>query len=254
MLQTTRLTLEECKKMRKSGQLAARTLEHVEKFIKAGITTNEIDQIVHDFILSHNAIPATLGYYGFPKSCCTSVNDIICHGVPDSTRLKDGDIINVDVTTIVDGFYGDTSKTYFVGQVHETARRIVECARDAMEKGIASIQPNGTTGDIGFEINKFVTRSGFHVVREIGGHGIGKKFHMDPFVPSFGKKGKGDPLLPYHCITVEPMINETDVPLREFPIAGSSHKIYVTGDGALSAQFEHTVLITEDGYEIMTLP
>ncbi len=254
MLQVSRLTLDECKQMRKSGQLAARTLEYVEKYIQAGITTDEINKIVHDFILRHNAIPAPLNYHGFPKSCCTSVNDVICHGVPDSTRLKSGDILNVDVTTILNGFYGDTSRTYCVGTVTDRAKALVACAQTAMEKGIEAIEPNGTTGDIGFAINKFTTRSGYHVVREIGGHGIGRKFHTDPFVPSFGKRGKGDPLLPYHCITVEPMINETDVPLKEFGIPGASVKYYATGDGALSAQFEHTVLILEDGYEIMTLP
>lgn len=254
MLQTSRLTLEECKLMRKAGQLAARCLEYIEPFIKPGITTNEIDKIVQDYIQSRNAICAPLGYNGFPKSCCTSVNDVICHGVPGNSILKAGDAINVDVTTIVDGFHGDTSKTFFVGDVSDRVKSIVECAKVSMEKGIEAITPHGTTGDIGFAINKFVTRNGYYVVREIGGHGVGRKFHTDPFVPSFGKKGKGDPLLPYHCITVEPMINETDAPIKEFNIPGSTIKWYTTGDGSLSAQFEHTVLITNEGYEIMTLP
>ncbi len=251
---TIPFTADECKKMAKAGKLAARTLEHVEKFIKPGITTSEIDGIVRDFIASHNALSAPLGYNGFPKSCCTSVNDVICHGVPDQTKLVVGDAINVDVTTLVDGFHGDTSRTYYVGQVDDKVKKIVECAKLCMEKGIEAISPNGTTGDIGFAINKCVTRNGYYAVQEIGGHGIGKKFHMDPYVPSFGKKGKGDILRPNFCITVEPMINETSAPIKEYNIPGSTIKWYATGDGSLSAQFEHTVLITSEGYEILTLP
>lgn len=248
------LNSEDIKGMRRAGKLAARTLEHVEKYLKIGISTNEIDKIVHDFTLTNNAIPAPLNYRGYPKSCCTSVNDVICHGVPNTYKLKSGDIINVDVTCIVDGFHGDTSKTYFIGEVSDSAKKIVEVAKLAMEKGIESISPHGFTGDIGFHINKFVTRNGYHVVREIGGHGIGKTFHDEPFVPSFGKKGKGSPLMPFHCITVEPMINETSANIIEHDIPNSTVKWYATGDGTLSAQFEHTVLITDTGYDIMTLP
>jgi methionyl aminopeptidase len=240
--------------MTKSGRLAAKTLYHAARFIKPGVTTDEIDQIVHDYMLSNGATPATLGYQGYPKSCCTSLNEVICHGVPDKTVLKEGDIINLDVTTILDGYFGDTSSMFFVGTVSEKARKIIEVARSAMEKGIEVIGPGATTGDIGFAIDKFTTRSGFHAVREIGGHGIGRKFHDEPFVPSFGKKGKGQPLRVWSCITVEPMINETDAPIQEVPIPGSEHFIYLTGDGTLSAQFEHTVLITDSGYEILTLP
>lgn len=247
------LTPDEITKMRAAGKLAARTLEHAGRFVKAGITTNEIDKIVHDFTLSHGAIPAPLNYHGFPKSVCTSVNDCICHGVPDETILKDGDIINVDVTCILDGFFGDTSRTFFVGDVSDVARDITDCAEKAMWKGIEEVRPFATTGDIGFAINKFVTKRGYHVVREIGGHGIGKTFHDDPFVPSHGKKGRGPKLQPWTCITVEPMINETAAALEEFGIPNSEIKYYLTGDRTLSAQFEHTVLITDRGYEIMTL-
>jgi methionyl aminopeptidase len=248
------LKKDEIPKMRAAGRLAAQTLVMIEPYIRAGITTNEIDRIVHDFTLTHGAVPAPLGYFGFPKSVCTSVNSCICHGVPDDTVLKDGDIINVDVTCIKDGFYGDTSRTFYVGEVSAEAKKITEAAEKAMLKGIEEVRPFGTTGDIGFEINKFVTKQGYHVVREIGGHGIGKRFHDDPFVPSYGKKGRGPKLMPWCCITVEPMINETDVPLEEFSIPGSEIKYYLTGDRTLSAQFEHTVLITDTGYEIMTLP
>jgi methionyl aminopeptidase len=248
------LSPDEIPKMRAAGKLAARTLEHVAPYVRAGIKTNEIDKIVHEFTLSHGAIPAPLGYHGFPKSVCTSINACICHGVPDETVLKDGDIVNVDVTCILDGFYGDTSRTYFVGEVSSEAKRLTECAEKAMFKGIEEVRPFATTGDIGFSINKYATKQGYHVVREIGGHGIGKIFHDDPFVPAYGKKGRGPKLQPWCCITVEPMINETAALVEEFDIPGSSIKYYLTADRTLSAQFEHTVLITDAGYEIMTLP
>jgi methionyl aminopeptidase len=250
----TPLRPDEIPKMRAAGRLAARTLEHAGKYVRAGITTDEINKIVHDFTLSHGAVPAPLNYHGFPKSLCTSVNACICHGVPDKTVLKDGDIVNVDITCILDGYFGDTSRTFFVGEVSERAKEITDAAEKAMWKGIEEVRPFTTTGDIGFAINKYVTKRGFHVVREIGGHGIGKIFHDDPFVPSHGKKGRGPKLQPWCCITVEPMINETDAPIEEFDIPGSEIKYYLTGDRTLSAQFEHTVLITDTGYEIMTLP
>ncbi|MGE3683696.1 MAG: type I methionyl aminopeptidase [Bdellovibrionales bacterium] len=250
----TPLTLDEIPKMRAAGKLAARTLEHVAPFVRPGMTTEELDRIVHEFTLSNGAIPAPLGYHGFPKASCTSVNSCICHGVPDKTILKEGDIINVDVTCILNGFYGDTSRTFFVGEVSQTAKDLTDCAEKAMWKGIEEIRPFATTGDIGFAINKVVTKRGFHVVREIGGHGIGKHFHDDPFVPSYGKKGRGPKLVPWTCVTVEPMVNETGAPIEEFSIPGSEIKYYHTGDRTLSAQFEHTVLVTDRGYEIMTLP
>lgn len=250
----TPLRKDEIPKMREAGRLAARTLDYVAPFIKAGITTEDINKIVHEFTLSNGATPAPLGYHGFPKSVCTSVNAVICHGVPDQTLLKEGDIINVDVTSIKDGFYGDTSRTFFVGNVSDAARKITEAAHKAMLKGIEEVRPFASTGDIGFEINKYVTKQGFHVVRDIGGHGIGKTFHDDPFVPSYGKKGRGPKLIPWCCITVEPMINETDAAIVEYAIPNSDIKYYLTADGCLSAQFEHTVLVTDSGYEIMTLP
>lgn len=248
------LSPDEIPKMRAAGRLAARTLEHAGRFVKAGITTNELNQIVHDYTLSHGAIPAPLNYHGFPKSLCTSVNACICHGVPDKTILKNGDIINVDVTCILDGYFGDTSRTFFVGEVSDIARDLTDCAEKAMFKGIEEVQPMATTGDIGFAINKFATKRGYFVVRDIGGHGIGKIFHDDPFVPSHGKKGRGPKLMPWTCITVEPMINQTDSEMEEFDIKGSEIKYYLTGDRTLSAQFEHTILVTDRGHEILTLP
>jgi methionyl aminopeptidase len=245
-------TAEDIRLMEKVCKLAAQTLYHTAKFVRPGITTDELDKIAHDFTLSNEAKPAPLGYHGFPKSICTSVNEVICHGVPDSTVLKEGDIINIDITCYKHGFHGDTSATFYVGEVSEEAKRITECAKNAMMKGIEAITPRGTTGDIGFAINKFVTKNGYHIVRDIGGHGIGRSFHEEPFVPSYGKKGRGDILMPGGTITVEPMINESARAIVEHDIPHSSIKWYTTGDRKLSAQFEHTVLITDSGYEILT--
>jgi len=248
------LSKDEIVKMKAVCKLAARTLEHIEKYVRAGITTDELDQIVVDFTKTNGATNGPLGYHGFPKSICTSVNAIVCHGVPDNTVLKAGDIINVDVTPFKDGFFGDCSATYMVGEVSAEARALVQAAELARDKGIEVITPNGTTGDIGFAIDKFITRKGYTAVKEIGGHGIGRIFHEDPFVPSYGKKGRGELLVPWHCITVEPMVNEGSPNVKEFDIAGSTVKYYETADRKLSAQFEHTVLVTDIGYEILTLP
>lgn len=248
------LSKDEILLMRNSCRLAARTLEYVKPFVKAGITTNEIDQIIYDYTLSKGAKPSPLGYHGYPKSCCTSINSVVCHGVPDETVLKEGDIINVDVTSLLEGFHGDTSATFMVGKVSEKARNITEAAYECMMKGIEAITPMGTTGDIGFAIDKYASRKGYTTVKEIGGHGIGRIFHDEPFVPSFGKKGKGQVLVPWRCFTVEPMINETPAPLKEHDVPNSSIKWYTTGDGTLSAQFEHTVLVTDTGYDILTVP
>lgn len=245
-------TPEEIRLMERACQLAAKTLYHTAKFVKPGLTTDELDKIANDFTLSNQAISACIGYHGYPKSICTSVNEMVCHGLPDTTVLKNGDIINIDVTVIKDGFHGDTSATFYVGEVSEKARKLTEAAKGAMMVGIEAITPNGTTGDIGFAINKYTTKHGYFAVRDIGGHGIGRGFHEDPFVPSFGKKGRGDRLRVGGTITVEPMLNETGCELIEHDIPGSTIKAYTTSDKCLSAQFEHTVLITENGPVILT--
>jgi len=251
------LSPDEIPLMRSACQLAAQTLLFIEGYVQPGQTTEKLDQLCHDFILSHGAIPAPLGYNGFPKSICTSVNSCICHGVPNAKALEEGDIVNIDVTCIKEGFHGDTSKTFFVGEVSQTAKDLTDCALQAMSKGIKAIRAHGRTGDIGFAIEKYANRRGFFPVREIGGHGIGRKFHDDPFVPSFGKKGRGDKLIPWSCLTVEPMLNENSPHIKEFDIPGSSVKYYHTIDNSLSAQFEHTILIkdteAEEPYEILTL-
>ena len=252
------LTQEEIPLMREVCKLSARLLIEIEPYIKPGVKTEELDKICHEYTLSYGARPAPLGYNGFPKSICVSVNDCVCHGVPSHQVLKEGDVVNIDVTSIKNGFYGDTSKTFFVGEVSEEAKNLTECAFQAMHKGIEAIKPEAKTGDIGFAINRFVTRKGFFAVEEIGGHGIGKVFHDDPFIPSIGKKNQGETLIPWSCITVEPMVNEKSREVIEFSIPHSSVKYYNTKEGGLSAQFEHTVLIKDgmegSNYEILTLP
>ena len=252
------LTPSEILSMRQSCQLAAQVLVFIENHIQPGVVAQELDKLCHEFIISHGAVPAPLNYKGFPKSVCVSINSCICHGVPDQTILKEGDIVNIDVTCIKEGFYGDTSKTFFVGEVSQIAKDLTDCAYQAMHKGIEAIRPKGTTGDIGFVIEKYSTRKGFFPVRDIGGHGIGKVFHDEPFVPSYGKKGRGEILQPWSCITVEPMINQNSPDMKEFDIPNSTIKYYHTLDNSLSAQFEHTVLIQDESsekpYEILTLP
>lgn len=239
--------------MKIACKMASQVLHHTGKFIKPGMTTLEIDQIADDFTKSIGGISACVGYHGYPNATCISVNNIVCHGLPGDYVIKTGDILNLDVTVKKDGFFGDTSKTFMVGEVSENAKNLVQTAFEAMMVGIESITPKGWTGDIGFETNKFVTRKGYSTVKEIGGHGIGRIFHTDPFVPAFGKKGKGEKLRPWTCFTVEPMVNEGTEDFVEKTIHGSSIKYYETLDGKLSAQFEHTILLTDTGYEILTL-
>jgi methionyl aminopeptidase len=245
-------TASDIKAMEEAGKLAAEALQYTGKFVKAGITTDELDQIANDYILSRGAISACIGYHGYPKSICTSVNDVICHGVPNGTVLKEHDIINIDITVIKNEFHGDTSSMFFVGEPSDRAKKLTECAFAAMHAGIKVVKTGNTVGDIGFAIEKLVTRNGLYIVREIGGHGIGRGFHEAPFVPSFGKKGKGAPLLKWGTITVEPMINETAAPINEFSIPGSEITEFRTSDGSWSAQYEHTVLITDAGPVILT--
>ncbi len=246
-------TASEIKLMERAGTLAGLTLQHVGKFVKPGVTTDELDKIANDFILSHGAVSGCVGYEGYPKAICTSVNEVICHGLPNSRVLKNQDIINIDVTVLIDGFHGDTSSMFFVGEKTVRGNNLAECALGAMNKGIETATAGATTGDIGFAIDKFVSRKGFFAVKEIGGHGIGRIFHDEPFIPSFGKKGKGTPLLKWGTITIEPMVNETDAPIKEIKIPKSRITEIVTSDGNWSAQYEHTILITDGKAQILTL-
>ncbi len=246
-------TASEIRLMEQACRLAAEALQFTGKQVKAGMTTNELDLIADDFIRSHGGIPACVGYQGYPKAICTSVNEVICHGVPGARVLREGDIINIDIAAIMHGFHGDTSAMFFVGEVSEVARKLTECAFEAMHRGIEAVKSGATTGDIGFAVDKFVTRKGYVAVREIGGHGVGRNFHEEPFIPSFGKKGKGSKLLKWGTITVEPMVNETAAPIREKSIPGSEITEIFTSDGRWSAQYEHTVLITDEGPRILTI-
>ncbi len=248
------LDKDEILKMRNVCKMAAKVLNYTGKFIKPGISTLELDKIADDYTLSIGGVSACIGYHGYPMSTCISVNQVICHGLPNAeTIIQDGDILNIDVTVKKDGFFGDTSKTFIVGEVPESTKHLVQTAHEAMMVGIETITPTGWTGDIGFATDKFVTRKGYTTIKEIGGHGIGRVFHDAPFVPAFGKKGKGEKLRPFTCFTVEPMVNEGTDQFVERNIKGSTIKYYETADGLLSAQFEHTVLLTDTGYEILTI-
>jgi len=242
-------TAEEIEKMRHVCKLAAGVLEMIEPHIKAGITTDEIDQICHDYIVNDiKAIPAPLNYKGYPKSVCTSINHVVCHGVPGKKKLKNGDIMNIDITIIKDGFHGDTSKMYFVGEPSILAKRLVKVAQEALYIGIEKVKPGGYFGDIGEAIEQFAFANNFTVVYDYCGHGIGKEFHEDPQVLHFGKAGTGDELKPGMTFTIEPMLNVGKRHIRILPDGWTA----VTKDHKLSAQWEHTVLVTETGHEILT--
>lgn len=240
---------KEIEAMREVSRLAAETLSAVGEIVRPGITTEDINTFVHAHTLKQGARPAPLNYKGFPKSVCTSINEVVCHGIPSSERvLRDGDIINIDVTHIYKGFHGDTSATFYVGKVSEEARKVVEVARKSLALGIAQVKPGARLGDIGAAIQEFAEGQGCSVVRDFVGHGIGRKFHDEPKVLHYGKWGKGERLKPGMTFTIEPMVNvgswEVDVLDDDWTA--------VTADGSLSAQFEHTVLVTESGVEVLT--
>ena len=236
-------------KMRLAGLLAAEILDYITDFIVAGVTTDELNNLCHNKIVEAGAIPAPLNYKGFPKSICTSINHVVCHGIPSEKKLKDGDILNIDVTVILDGWYGDTSRMYYVGKPSIKAVRLCQVTYEAMMLGIEQVKPGNKLGDIGFAIQSYAEAQGFSVVRDYCGHGIGKVFHTEPNVLHYGKKDTGIVLEEGMFFTVEPMIN-----------AGSWETILnkhddwtvTTRDKSLSAQFEHTIGVTKNGYEIFT--
>jgi len=234
--------------IREAGRLATATLDLVETKIGQGITTNEIDTLVHEFTAKNGAVSGPLNYRGFPKSVCVSVNEEICHGIPGERVLKDGDIVNVDVTPILNGYYADTNKTFFVGEPGEDARKIVSVARESLKRGMAKVRPGNTVGDIGWAIQDYAEGEGCSVVREFVGHGVGIEFHEPPQVPHYGRKGNGIPLVPGMVFTIEPMINLGKKSLRVL----EDDWTVVTSDGSLSAQFEQTILVTENGCESLT--
>jgi len=241
-------TEEQIDGIRKSCKLTHEILDMVSERIKVGVTTNEINTWVHEYTVQHNAYPAPLGYGGFPKSVCTSINNVICHGIPDDTVLKDGDIVNVDVTCILEGYYGDANRMFIIGEASKEAIDLVRVSKECLELGIQQVKPYNTLGDIGNAIQKHAEDLGYSVVYDYGGHGVGIEFHEEPFVPHIGKKGEGMILLPNMTFTIEPMINigspEADVLEDDWTA--------VTIDGSLSSQWEHTIRVTETGYEILT--
>ncbi len=234
--------------MRRAGRLGAETLDFITPHVKPGVTTEELDQLCHDFIVSHEAIPAPLGYRGFPKSVCTSVNHVVCHGIPGRKRLYSGDIINIDVTVIVDGWHGDTSRMFFVGNVGVKGKRIVDITYDSMIKGIEVVRPGATFGDIGHAIQTYAESKHCSVVRDFCGHGLGRVFHAAPNVLHFGKPGQGPELKEGMFFTIEPMINTGVYEVKILEDGWTA----VTKDRSLSAQFEHSMGVTKDGYEVFT--
>lgn len=255
MAKTQIKSREEIEQLRAACRITAHILDTVTEVIKPGASTEDINTFVHKVMLDHGATPATLNYKGFPKSCCTSINEIICHGIPSPyVLLKEGDIVNVDVTSIKDGFFGDSSRMYFVGgreACSSEAQKLVDITRQALYRGIEVVRPGGKTGDIGFAIQEFIksTGLGYGIVQEYTGHGIGREFHEPPQILHFGRKGTGEVLRPGMTFTIEPMINQGTHRTVLSKLDGWTVR---TGDGKLSAQWEHTVAVTEDGVEILT--
>lgn len=235
--------------MRRAGRLAAETLDFVTPHVKPGITTGELDRLCHDFIVEHDAIPAPLNYRGFPKSICTSVNHVVCHGIPGDKKLQKGDALNIDVTVILDGWHGDTSRMFFAGDPPSKARRLVDITYDAMMRGIGAVRPGATLGDIGHAIQSYAESHRCSVVRDFCGHGVGRIFHDAPNILHYGEPGVGMTLREGMFFTVEPMINLGGWQVKLLKDGWTA----VTKDRSLSAQFEHTIGVTSDGHEIFTL-
>lgn len=243
-------TPEEIQKMRVAGRLAAEVLEMIEPHIKVGVTTNVLNEICHQYIVEHQkAIPAPLNYHGFPKSICTSVNHQVCHGIPNDKPLKNGDIVNVDITVIKDGYHGDTSKMFFVGEPTIQGKHVTRIARECLFIGIEMVKPGIRLGDIGHAIQTHAEKNRCSIVREFCGHGIGAVFHEDPQVLHYGKPNTREMLQAGMTFTIEPMVNAGKAAIRILP----DHWTVITKDHSLSAQWEHTLLVTDDGVEILTL-
>lgn len=237
--------------MKPSCQLAAKVLDMIEPYVKPGVTTQELNDICHSYTIAAGALSAPLNYKGFPKSICTSINDVVCHGIPSAkVKLKEGDIINIDITTILDGYYGDTSRTFFVGNVSESARKLVTVTKECLDRGILAVRAGGRAGDIGAAIQEYAESHQYSVVREFVGHGIGRNFHEEPQITHYGTAGTGIRLQPGMVFTIEPMINMGHWKTK---VKGDGWTA-VTIDGSLSAQFEHTIAIRSDGtVEILTV-
>lgn len=241
-------THEAIEGMKKSAVITKGVLTFLEDKVVAGMTTQEIDDIVHQYTIERGGIPATLGYNGYPKSCCTSVNQVICHGIPGNYVLKDGDIVNIDITTILDGYFSDSSRMFTIGEVSEKAKKLIDETYNCMMKGIEAVKPFVSIDIIGEVIEAYAMSKGYSVVRDLGGHGIGLAFHEDPHVNHFKNDYKGMIMVPGMTFTIEPMINEKDCDTETLEDGWT----VMTIDGGLSAQWEHTILVTESGFEIIT--
>jgi methionyl aminopeptidase len=241
---------DEIKKMREAGRIVAEVLEIMEERVRPGVTTEELDRLAEEYIRSRGGVPSFLGYQGFPRSICTSVNDVVVHGIPDGTPLREGDIVGIDVGVILDGYHADAARTYAVGEVGERAKRLMEVTKRALEAGIEACRPGNRLGDVSHSIERVVKEGGFSVVVQFVGHGIGRDMHEEPQVPNFGPPGRGPLLEPGMTFALEPMVNE------------GGYEVYVdrdgwtvrTVDGKLSAHYEHTVAVTEEGPLVLTLP
>ncbi|NEW81879.1 MAG: type I methionyl aminopeptidase [Mariniphaga sp.] len=243
-------TKEQIEGIRKSSKLAGEVLLYIADFVKEGVNTYYLDQLIHNYIVEHNAIPATMNYNGFPKSCCTSPNDVVCHGIPsEDVILKNGDILNIDITTILNGYFGDTSKMFIVGETSDTAMRLVNATKHCMDLGIQQVRPGNHFGNIGYVISRYAIAQGFTVVYEYCGHGVGIEFHEEPQVDHAARKNSGPKMKPGMTFTIEPMINEGKPRVKVDETDGWTAR---TVDKKLSAQFEHTILVTETGYEVLT--
>ena len=240
---------DDFKGLKKAGDLAARALEYIEKLIKPGVKTNFIDEAANKYLNDHGAFSAPLFYRGYTKSICTSINNVVCHGIPSDQTLKEGDIINVDITSILNGYYGDTSKTFSVGNISPEAKKLIQITYESMMQGIKILKPGITLGDIGFAIQSFAESNNCSVVRDFCGHGVGKTFHEEPNILHYGKKGEGLTIKKGMVFTIEPMINLGEYHTKVLQDGWTA----VTKDKSLSAQFEHTVGINDNGYEIFTL-
>jgi methionyl aminopeptidase len=241
-------TNEDIEVMRESCRLAAEVLLMIEPYVKPGVTTDRLNDICHEYIVSHGAIPSPLNYRGFPKSICSSVNEEICHGIPSKRKLRNGDIVNLDITTYFKDFHGDTSRTFYVGSPRARTEKLVETCKEALQRGIKAVSLGGRTGDIGYAIQEYVESLGYSVVREFCGHGIGKNFHEEPQILHYGNPGEGVKIQKGMVFTIEPMINQGGPNLRVL----SDKWTAVTEDGSLSAQFEHTLHVGENGIEVLT--
>lgn len=244
------LSQREIEKMRQAGRMAAELLAYLEPLVKPGISTLELNDAAEAWTQARGAKSAPLGYHGFPKSICTSVNEVVCHGIPNAKQiLRTGDIVNIDVTPVVDGYHGDTSRMFFVGEPSPVAKKLVEVTEECMWRGIRAVKPGGRVGDIGAAIQEYAEAQGFSVVRDFVGHGVSRIFHTAPQIPHYGEPGKGKKLRPGMVFTIEPMINEGTWEVQVLEDKWTA----VTKDRKLSAQFEHTIAVTQDGVEVLTL-